>query len=54
VVELNRDGQLHQILQLEIPDRNLSLISLSHQDGLPLTANWVVEQIVVKEEHKND
>jgi 2-oxoglutarate ferredoxin oxidoreductase subunit alpha len=54
VVELNRDGQLHQILQLEIPDSNLRLISLSHQDGLPLTAKWVMEQIVAKEEHKND
>jgi 2-oxoglutarate ferredoxin oxidoreductase subunit alpha len=54
VVELNRDGQLHQILQLEIPDCNLNLISLSHQDGLPLTAKWVVEQIMEKEEHKND
>lgn len=54
VVELNRDGQLHQILQLEIPDSNLNLISLSHQDGLPLTAKWVVEQILEKEERKND
>ena len=54
VVELNRDGQLHQILQLEIPDSNLNLISLSHQDGLPLTAKWIVEQITVKEERKND
>jgi len=51
VVELNRDGQLHQILRLEIPDCTMKLISLSHLDGLPLTAQWVVDQIIAKEEH---
>jgi 2-oxoglutarate/2-oxoacid ferredoxin oxidoreductase subunit alpha len=50
VVELNRDGQLHQILRLEIPDCSMKLISLSHLDGLPLTAKWVVNQIIAKEE----
>ncbi len=50
VVELNRDGQLHQILRLEIPDRSLQLISLSHLDGLPLTAQWIVDQVIAKEE----
>jgi 2-oxoglutarate ferredoxin oxidoreductase subunit alpha len=54
VVELNRDGQLHQILQLEIPDSNLKLISLSHLDGLPLTANWIVAHLVEEEEQQND
>jgi 2-oxoglutarate ferredoxin oxidoreductase subunit alpha len=50
VIELNRDGQLHQVLRLEIPDCSLQLISLCHLDGLPLTAKWVVDQIVTKEE----
>ncbi len=50
VVELNRDGQLHEILRLEIPDRSLNIISLAHLDGLPLTAQWVVEQVMAKEE----
>jgi 2-oxoglutarate ferredoxin oxidoreductase subunit alpha len=49
VIELNRDGQLHQILQLEIPDCSMKLISLSHLDGLPLTAAWVESQISAKE-----
>jgi 2-oxoglutarate ferredoxin oxidoreductase subunit alpha len=49
VIELNRDGQLHQILRLEIPDSSMKLISLSHLDGLPLTAKWVEEQINGKE-----
>jgi 2-oxoglutarate ferredoxin oxidoreductase subunit alpha len=50
VIELNRDGQLHQILQLEIPDCSMKLISLSHLDGLPLTADWVEQQVMAKEE----
>jgi len=50
VIELNRDGQLHQILRLEIPDCSMKLISLSHLDGLPLTAQWVVSNIIAKEE----
>lgn len=50
VIELNRDGQLHQVLRLEIPESSMNLISLSHLDGLPLTAQWVVNQIVAKEE----
>lgn len=52
VIELNRDGQLHQVLRLEIPDRSLQLISLSHQDGMPLTAKWVVDQIIAQEEQE--
>ncbi len=50
VIELNRDGQLHEILQLEIPDSNLKLISLCHLDGMPLTAQWVVDELTTKEE----
>jgi 2-oxoglutarate ferredoxin oxidoreductase subunit alpha len=50
VIELNRDGQLHQILQLETPDCSMKLISLSHLDGLPLTADWVEHQVLAKEE----
>jgi 2-oxoglutarate ferredoxin oxidoreductase subunit alpha len=52
VVELNRDGQLHQILCLEIPDSSMKLLSLSHLDGLPLTAQWVVNQITAKEDEQ--
>ena len=50
VIELNRDGQLHQILSLEVPDSAMNLISLSHLDGLPLTAEWVVNQVENQEE----
>jgi 2-oxoglutarate ferredoxin oxidoreductase subunit alpha len=50
VVEMNQDGQLHQLLSLEYPQYALKLISLSHMDGLPLTARWVREAIIEKEE----
>jgi 2-oxoglutarate ferredoxin oxidoreductase subunit alpha len=49
VVELNRDGQMHQLLSLETPQNAVNLISLSHIDGLPLTADWVVKALLSKE-----
>ncbi len=45
VVELNRDGQLHTILQTELPEMATKLVSLAHLDGMPLTARWIVEAI---------
>lgn len=49
VVELNRDGQLHQLLSLEYSRDGVKLISLAHLDGLPLTARWVEEAVRSKE-----
>lgn len=49
VIELNRDGQMHQLLSLETPQNAADLISLSHVDGLPLTAQWVVNGLLAKE-----
>ncbi len=49
VIELNRDGQLHSILQTEMPDIATRLISLAHLDGMPLTARWVVEALEAQE-----
>lgn len=45
VVELNRDGQMHAILQTEMPEMATKLVSLAHLDGMPLTAQWVVDAI---------
>jgi 2-oxoglutarate ferredoxin oxidoreductase subunit alpha len=50
VVELNRDGQMHGILLTEMPEMATKLISLSHLDGLSLSARWVVEAIEAKEQ----
>lgn len=45
VIELNRDGQMHNILQSEMPEMATKLVSLAHLDGMPLTAHWIVEAI---------
>ena len=50
VVELNRDGQLFQLLKIDYPSHAMNFISLSHLDGLPLTAKWVVNRITDYEE----
>jgi 2-oxoglutarate ferredoxin oxidoreductase subunit alpha len=49
VVELNRDGQMYQLLLVDHPEHAPKLVSLAHIDGLPLTAKWVVDAISVKE-----
>lgn len=52
VVEMNRDGQLKQLLYMEFPKLAYKVNGLSHIDGLPLTAQWVVDAIneAVKED----
>ncbi len=49
VIELNRDGQLHGILQTEMPDLATRLRPLSHLDGMPITARQLVEIFQDKE-----
>jgi 2-oxoglutarate ferredoxin oxidoreductase subunit alpha len=49
VVELNRDGQLHEILLVDFPNLCGKLISLTKHDGMPLTAGWVTQAILVEE-----
>jgi 2-oxoglutarate ferredoxin oxidoreductase subunit alpha len=48
VVELNRDGQMCQLLTIEFPGLASKLIKSAHVDGLPLTAKWIKEKIVGK------
>jgi 2-oxoglutarate ferredoxin oxidoreductase subunit alpha len=49
VLENNRDGQMHGILSLEIPEKASDLISVAHIDGLPLSAEWIRESILQEE-----
>ncbi|MFL7813644.1 MAG: 2-oxoacid:acceptor oxidoreductase subunit alpha [Anaerolineales bacterium] len=49
VLDNNRDGQMHGILSLELPDKATDMVSLAHIDGLPLNAEWIREQILLKE-----
>lgn len=53
VVEMNRDGQLHQLLSLAYANQCAKLISLARLDGLPITAHSVEESIREKEESYN-
>jgi 2-oxoglutarate ferredoxin oxidoreductase subunit alpha len=50
VVELNRDGQMHQLLNIEYPQFGTRMKSIAFNDGLPPTAKWVRESILAKEE----
>jgi 2-oxoglutarate ferredoxin oxidoreductase subunit alpha len=48
VVELNRDGQLHAILQTEMPALATKLHSAALLDGWPLTAARLIELLEEK------
>ncbi len=50
VVELNRDGQLEQLLSLEVPHLATHFEQVSRLDGMPLAANWVADTIIAREE----
>lgn len=46
VVDMNRDGQMHQLLTLAYPVYATRLISVAFNDGLPATAKWIRESIL--------
>jgi 2-oxoglutarate/2-oxoacid ferredoxin oxidoreductase subunit alpha len=48
VVEMNRDGQLHQLLSLAFPEYALKLKSVAFGDGMPASAKWVREGILAQ------
>ncbi|HEX7557389.1 MAG TPA: 2-oxoacid:acceptor oxidoreductase subunit alpha, partial [Leptolinea sp.] len=45
VVEINRDGQMCQLLQMTFPECAGRFIKICHSDGLPLSARWISESI---------
>jgi len=45
VIEMNRDGQLNQLLSLAYANQCVKLTSLARLDGLPMTARYVEEEI---------
>jgi 2-oxoglutarate ferredoxin oxidoreductase subunit alpha len=51
VVEMNRDGHLHEILILELPGMATRLQSIAYNDGLPLTARFVSQAILSQASH---
>lgn len=50
VVEMNRDGQMRQLLAIDYSDCGGKLVQVSHLDGMPLSATWVRDAILAKEE----
>jgi 2-oxoglutarate ferredoxin oxidoreductase subunit alpha len=48
VVEMNRDGQMNQILLTEYPQFAANFKSVAYGDGLPASAKWVREGILAK------
>ncbi|HEY69619.1 MAG TPA: 2-oxoacid:acceptor oxidoreductase subunit alpha [Anaerolineae bacterium] len=51
VVEMNQDGQMRQLLQLEYPDQAVKLRSLTHNDGISLTGKWVADAVTAAEQN---
>ena len=49
IVELNRDGQMFEILKMIFPDVCGKMVSLPKHDGLPLAASWLINAV---EEHE--
>jgi 2-oxoglutarate ferredoxin oxidoreductase subunit alpha len=45
IVELNRDGQLKQLLTMAYPEFAGKLVSVARSDGLSATAKWIVGEI---------
>ncbi len=50
VLELNQDGQLHQLLTLDYCDMTDRLMSLAYIDGLPMTADYIINAVSEKED----
>lgn len=50
VIEMNRDGQMCQLLQMTYPEYASRFVKVCHMDGLPLTAKWICESIQSLEE----
>lgn len=49
VIEMNTDGQMCQLLQLNDPAQAAKLVKLTHNNGLPLSARWITNSLSVHE-----
>jgi 2-oxoglutarate ferredoxin oxidoreductase subunit alpha len=50
VVEMNRDGQMYKLLQLEYPQHTNKMRSIAIHDGLPMNARVIKDAIQAKEQ----
>jgi 2-oxoglutarate ferredoxin oxidoreductase subunit alpha len=51
VVEQNRDGQMADLIRLEVGDEQKRIRKILHYDGLPIHARFVTDAVVEMEEH---
>jgi 2-oxoglutarate ferredoxin oxidoreductase subunit alpha len=49
VIEMNTDGQMRKLLQLEYPGYAVRIKSLAHNDGLPLSARSITDALLEQE-----
>jgi len=49
VVEMNSDAQMCQLVRLHSPKDATKVRPANHSDGLPLTADWVYQEILYQE-----
>ncbi|MBI3764065.1 MAG: 2-oxoacid:acceptor oxidoreductase subunit alpha, partial [Chloroflexi bacterium] len=49
VIELNTDGQLAKLIQMEFPGLATRVVSLAHSDGMPLSARWITSAVQQQE-----
>ena len=50
IVEMNRDGQIAQLLTIQYPDQAHKFINITKVDGMPLAAKWIAKEILKYEE----
>jgi len=49
VIENNQDGQLAGIIRIDYPDLASKAKSISHLDGMPLSATWIANSVMAEE-----
>jgi 2-oxoglutarate ferredoxin oxidoreductase subunit alpha len=49
VVEMNTDGQMRMLLQIAYPGQAEKLMSARRNNGLPLSASWIRDEILAQE-----
>ncbi len=49
VVEMNQDGQMHQLVRLHVPEHAINILSARNCNGLPMSARFITESILGQE-----
>jgi 2-oxoglutarate ferredoxin oxidoreductase subunit alpha len=49
IIDLNRDAQMMGLLRMEMPELHEKMLSITHYDGTPITADYIAKTILNKE-----